>query len=307
MSFNSLLKYLSDYISHKITRKIIENSCLNMNNQSFSQILAYCNRMNISSIEYFSSFVSERMIKLLNNLYITNELCLEYLLMATILFDRVLENPTLSIDLNNFVEFFIICVALFLKFNNDYYYLTSIISNSQILKFDYSRYEAFVLEALDYKLFTSEKEYHNIINTILRLSEMANLISSQNVNENYFNSPEKEYYSKYNVSSLSNTSFSCSQDNTRYIITDKSSCKQNASYDSSMISSNLNNKSSRKKVKNNNKSLIDNHAILIQKIQSSNDEIYNNYIKNYYEAQQVQQRQQEQQEHQAPVFIIHDM
>lgn len=298
MSSNSLLKYLSDYVSNKVINKFFENSCQNVNDQFVSQVIDFCNRMNISSVEYFSSFVSERMIKLLHNLHFTNELYLEYLLLATILFERVLENPLVVIDGNNFVDFFIICVSIFLKFNNDYYYLPCIIRNSQILQYDYSRYEAFVLEALNYKLFISEKEYEEILNSILGLMEMSTMASMNNyINADNMNNNEANYQS-YDTSNLSPGT----QEKTSFTSKNSTSNNYNAILAKNPNSnSNFNKKKSRKTKKNTvSTNLKEDHAKLVQKIQSSNDEIYNNYMKNYYETQQVQIQI-------APVFIIQDL
>jgi hypothetical protein len=316
MSSNSLLESISNYISNKVIKKLFENSCQNFNNQSITQVLEFCNRMNISSVEYFSSFVSERMIKLLHNLHFTNELCLEYLLLATILFERVLENPLVLIDGNNFIDFFIICVTIFLKFNNDYYYLPCIIRNSQILQYDFSRYETFVLEAIDYKLFISEIEFEVLKVTIISLTEMNAIRKSKNNNNIYMNdSQEKFYYNNNNNNNNNNHNnnnnneasnlLSGTQEKEKTCYVSNYNAKNNKTTvdNSSLISSNYNNKKSKKsKIKKNTVSSIlkDDHVRLVQKIQSSNDEIYNNYMKNYYEAQQVQIQK-------APIFIIQNL
>ncbi len=167
------------------------------------------------------------------------------------------------------------------------------------MQYDYSRYETFVLEALNYKVFISERESEEIQNNILSLVEMNTMATMNNIiNTNNMNNNEANYYQSYDTSNLSPGT----QEKISYTSKNTTSNNYNAIYTkNSNSSSNFNNKKSRKSKKNTvSTNLKDDHAKLVQKIQSSNDEIYNNYMKNYYEAQQVQIQI-------APVFIIQDL
>ena len=92
-----------------------------------------------------------------------NILPYESILIGSIYFEKLILNTVCNVNYSNFDSFFLTCLAIGLKYNNDYYYIKGLFYFSNNLTEMYPHYEKQILEYLDYKVFLSLEDYENFM------------------------------------------------------------------------------------------------------------------------------------------------
>lgn len=148
----------------------------------------YNNQVTIEDITYTFEII-------LDNIYSVYKIQMSTLLCAIIYFDKIIKkNIKVNIQLSTYREYFLGCLLLAVKFNEESKMSIKIYGCSKKMSTCVKSIEFEILCLLDYKCFINEYEYDQYFANILKFKSLYNSILYQENTKKY-----KNYYSYNNI------------------------------------------------------------------------------------------------------------